>query len=186
MPSMTGQAMPDNRTAVAMHTAHRLDDLTANLAHASEHLQAARRARGQLRTFHAGHVAVHLGHALDAGHALAANLRQHYPAEGAEYDATSRAIGLAKALSDAARTATTAHLAQSILYDLGHASRHADVLLTPGSPALWRFNADHCDKHLASAEDHAVRLAVHLRDNYPAEARYLAALPVGALLPRRR
>jgi predicted ABC-type ATPase len=42
----------------------------------------------------------------------------------------------------------------------------------PGGPE-WDFDAQHCESHLAGAAEHAGKLAVHLTDNYPAEARWL-------------
>jgi predicted ABC-type ATPase len=166
----------DDPTAVAMFTAHRLDEIAQQLAHATERMQAARAASGDLRAYHSGHVARHLAGALDAGRLLAANLRAHYPAEGAELDKTTETIGLAKALSEDAKAATTAHLLQTVMYDAGHASRHAQAMLGEPAPDVWGFNADHAEKHLGGAAEHVRKLAVHLHDNYPDEGRWLARL----------
>lgn len=353
VPASEGGPVPADRTAVAMFTAHRLDEAAQQLAHATERLQAARGASGDLRAYHSGHVARHLGNALEAGHLLAANLREHYPAEGAELDATTEAIGLARgyelnprgawisldlpagiimpvpggvtdhhitviylgpdvddeafaqacdraqaaataipgplagmvggigtfppsggsdgkipawtgvvlpgaerirstledlsasehktwaphvtvayvepgeplpgpvpshqvtfshlsvhrgdsevarfplgggpaemggtpgadaavglarALSEDAKAATTAHLLQTVLYDGGHAVRHAQAMLDEPEPDLWSFNAGHAEKHLGGAVEHVAKLTQHLRDNYPEEAKWLTEL----------
>ena len=52
---------------VAMYTAHRVDDCGRHLAHASERLDAARKAGGDLRDGHMAHVA----HQLDDAHTSA-------------------------------------------------------------------------------------------------------------------
>ena len=177
IPASGGAPVPDDPDAVAMYTAHRLDEAAQQLARATGHLQAARKASGELRAYHSGHVARHLGNALDAGHVLAANLREHYPAEGGELDKTTETIGLAKALSEDAKAATAAHLLQTVLYDCGHASRHAQAMLDEPSPDdLWSFNADHAEKHLGGAVEHVAKLTEHLRDNYPEEGKWLAGL----------
>lgn len=351
IPASDGALVPDDGTAVAMATAHSLAEAAQQLARATERLQAARQATGDLRAYHSGHVARHLGNALEAGHLLAANLREHYPAEGAELDKTTGAVGLARgydlnpqwgwisldlppgtiapapggvqdhhvtviflgsdvddeafaqacdrareaaaampgplagtvggigtfppsggsdgkvpawagvvlpgaerlrssledlsasehpdwkphvtiaytepgealpapvpqtqvmfthlsvhrgddevarfplgggpaempgaapalslarALSEDAKAATTAHLLQTVLYHAGHASRHAQAMAgEPGPDEVWSFNADHAGKHLDGAVEHSAKLAVHLKDNYPQEGRWLAGL----------
>ncbi len=96
IPASGGAPVPDDPDAVAMYTAHRLDEAAQQLARATGHLQAARGASGDLRAYHSGHVTRHMGNALKAGHLLAANLREHYPAEGSELDKTTKTIGLAR------------------------------------------------------------------------------------------
>lgn len=87
-------------------------------------------------------------------------------------------IGLAKAVSPEAKAATTAHLLETTLHEMTHGIRHAQAMLDDPGPdgAEWQFNADHCQKHLGGAVEHAGKLASHFRDNYPAEAKWLAGL----------
>lgn len=181
-------AVPNDRNAIAIHTAHRLSDVITNLAYASGRLRAARSSSGDLQQYHTSHAAAHVQRALDAAHALADNLRRHYPREGAELDALSKAISLARALSEDAGIATTAHLAESVVHHTAHGTRHIRAMLTPdGSDALYRFNHKHAVTHVSSALDHARRLAGHLADNpdrYPHESRHLARLPVTVAPPR--
>jgi len=171
-----GLPVPDDKTAVVMFTAHRVDDTLHELAHASERMTAARKAAGGLRGYHCGHVARHLQNALDAAHDLAANIREHYPAEAAELEQVRQHIGLAEAVSSGAKAATTAHLLETTLHELTHGKRHADAMLAGTPDAEWEFNADHAAKHLGGAAEHAGKLAEHFADNYPDEARWLAEL----------
>lgn len=173
-----GLPVPDDPDAVSMFTAHRVDDILRQLAHASERMQAARAAAADpgLRGYHCARIARHLGAALDAGHYLAANIRGHYPAEAAELDTVADTVGLAKAVSGEAKAATTAHLLETTLHELTHGSRHAEAMLTGTPDAEWEFNASHCEKHLGGAVEHAGKLAQHFRDNYPAEGKWLAGL----------
>jgi hypothetical protein len=169
--------IPDDPTAIAMFTAHRLDDTVSHLAHATERMQVARATDDpELRAYHSRHITRHLAVALDAGHALAANLRQHYPAEGAELDAVAQTVGLAKALTPEVKAATTAHLLETCLHEETHGVRHAEQMLNPDPPDVWEFNADHARKHLAGAVEHAGKLRGHMRDNYPDVAKWLAGL----------
>jgi hypothetical protein len=171
--------IPDDPAQAPLFTAFHVDDTGRYLAHAAGRLRAAHNCGGDERRGHVAHLSADLLHALTAAHRLAANLRRHYPAEGAELDATAAAIGLARALSEPAKAATTAHLTQTVMFDTGHAARHAAAMLVPGGDgALWKFNAGHCGSHLRTAAEHAVKLAEHLRDNYPAEAAHLAGLGV--------
>jgi len=173
-----------DRASVALYTAHRLDDLANSLNQASGHLQAARGTSGELRTRHAARATAHLGHALDAGHDLAAHLKENYPAENAELAELTKAIGLAKAVSDDAKAATAAHLLESVLHDAAHAHRHARAMVAGGTAALSQFNLAHGVKHLQGATRHARKLGAHLRDNYPNEWGHLSGLPLAAALPR--
>jgi 2'-5' RNA ligase len=348
-----GLPVPDDPAAVSIFTAHRIDEVLHKLSHASERMTAARSASGDLRKYHAERLAGHLKSALNAGHDLAANLRAHYPDEGAELDAVAKtvglargyeltarsgmisldlpqgtvtpvpggvsdhhvtvvylgpdiddkafgeacarakaaaaaipgplkgtvsgigtfkpsgssdgkvpawarvalpgaerlrgsledlsasehkdwkphvtlayvepgedlpapvpatpvtfthlsvhrgddevkrfplggkaaalaaetvsgqAVGLAKAVSDDARAATTAHLTETSLHELTHADRHARQMTEDTPDAEFDFNADHAEKHLAGAAEHAGKLAQHLADNYPAESAWLRGL----------
>lgn len=178
--TLTAQAAqavpPDDPAAVAMFTAHRLDDSSRSIGHAIERMAAARKAAGTVRAYHVTHLNSHLAAALDNGHQLAASVRAHYPAEAAELQQLQEAIGLAKALYPAARVATFAHLLQTILYHEAHAARHAKALLAGRDGPAWDFDADHTQVHLDGAAEHIGKLISHVRDNYPAEARYLARL----------
>ena len=168
--------VPDDPTAVAMFTAHRVDDCGKHLAHASERLDAARDATGTLRDYHMGHVTHHLGSAHRSAHELAANLRARYPAEGAELDALTGVVGLAVSVSEDAKTATTAHLTQTICNHLAHTIRHVAAMGEDPEPAVWGFNAEHARTHLDGALEHVGKITRHLRSNYPAEAGFLAGL----------
>lgn len=95
IPATEGGPVPDDKTAVSMFTAHRVDEMLQQLGHATERMTAARAASGGLRAYHSGHIARHLGNALDAAHALAGNIRAHYPAEAAELEAVKENVGLA-------------------------------------------------------------------------------------------
>lgn len=175
-----GLPVPGDPAAVSIFTAHRTDDTLHQLGHAAERMQAARSSSGDLRAYHCVHVAGHLQAALDAAHDLAANLREHYPAEAAELDAVAESVGLAEAVSGDAKAATTAHLLETTLHELTHASRHAQQMLEDTPEAEWEFNADHCEHHLGGAAEHADKLRGHLTDNYPAEGRWLAGLEQAA------
>lgn len=89
---------------------------------------------------------------------------------------SGQTVGLAKAVSDDARAATTAHLLETTLHELTHADRHAKQMVEDTPDDEWDFNADHCAKHLGGAVEHAGKIREHFRDNYPAEARWLAGL----------
>jgi predicted ABC-type ATPase len=161
---------------VAMYTAHRVDDCGRHLAHASERLDAARKAGGDLRDGHMAHVAHQLDDAHTSAHQLAGNLRAHYPAEGAELDALMGVVGLAVSVSKDAKTATTAHLVQTTCNHLAHTIRHVTAMGEDPAEAVWDFNAEHARTHLDGALEHVGKLTRHLEDNYPAEAGFLAGL----------
>jgi hypothetical protein len=84
-----GLPVPDDPAAVSIFTAHRIDEILHKLAHASQRMEAARAASGDLRKYHAERLAGHLKAALDAGHAgavghagkLSVHFRDNYPAE---------------------------------------------------------------------------------------------------------
>lgn len=167
---------PPKKTA-AMMTAHRVNDMRLSLAHAIERMDAACKTKDpEIRKYEAVHIRNHLARTINGGHLLADNLRRNYPAEGRELDATMKTLGLAKALSPAMMSATTAHLLETILNECTHASRHAQFLSKPEPFAEWDFNARHVSDHLNGALKHAVKLSEHIMDNYPAEAKLLAEL----------
>jgi hypothetical protein len=168
--------VPDDPTAVAMYTAHRVDDAGKHLAHASERLDAAREAAGALRDYHMAHCTHHLDGAHVSAHQLAGNLRAHYPAEGTELDALTGTVGLAVSVSQDAKTATTAHLTQTICNHLAHTIRHVEAMGDDPDPDVWGFNADHARTHLDGAMEHVGKLTGHLKDNYPAEGGFLKGL----------
>jgi hypothetical protein len=172
----TALPVPGDPAAVAMYTAHRTDDAGKHLAHASERLDAARKADGTLRAYHMAHCSHHLDDAHVSAHQLAANLRAHYPAEGAELDALMGVVGLAVSVSEDAKTATTAHLVQTTCNHLAHTIRHVQAMADDPAPEVWDFNAEHARTHLDGALEHVGKLTNHLRDNYPAEAGFLAGL----------
>jgi predicted ABC-type ATPase/2'-5' RNA ligase len=95
---------------------------------------------------------------------------------GAQVIGLATAAELAKAVSDDAKTATTAHLLETTLHEETHGLRHAQAMTEPASDEEWAFNADHAEKHLAGAVEHAGKLRTHFADNYPAEAGHLAGL----------
>lgn len=171
-----GVPVPDDKAAVAMFTAHRLDEILYQLAHASERMRAARAASGDLRAYHSARIDRHLQHALESGHALTENIRGHYPAEAGELERVKQAIGLAKSLTPDLKANTTAHLLETSLHEMTHGARHAAAMLDTEPDDVWEFNADHCEKHLGGAVEHAGKLRQHFADNYPAEARWLDGL----------
>jgi hypothetical protein len=172
---------PADPAAVALFTAHRVGDTLHALAHATQRMKAARAATGDLRAHHSDAVRGHLADALNHGHQLVTHIRGHYPAEAAELEQVRQHIGLAKAVSGAAKTATTAHLLETVLHEETHGIRHADAMTgDPDDDEVWGFNADHAEKHLGGAVEHAGKLADHFRDNYPEVAKWLPRPPVTA------
>ncbi len=172
-----GLPVPDDKTDVSMFTAHRLDDLIGQLSHAAERMQAARATSSpDLRAYRASHIRRHLGDALEAAHLLIENIRGHYPAEAAELEQVKQHVGLAKSLTPEVKAATTAHLLETTLHECTHGVRHAEAMLKTDPADVWEFNADHAEKHLSGAVEHASKLAAHFRDNYPDEAKWLAGL----------
>jgi hypothetical protein len=171
-----GLPVPDDPAAVSLFTAHRVDEIGHKLSHALQRMQAARDAAGDVRKYHASLLAGHLEAALKAGHDLTAHIKDHYPPEAAELGEVADAVGLAKAVSDEARAATTSHLTETTLHELAHASRHAQAMLGDTPEDEQAFNIEHCAKHLDGAAEHAGKLRHHLADNYPGEAKWLAGL----------
>jgi hypothetical protein len=49
-------------------------------------------------------------------------------------------------------------------------------MLRPEPKLVWDFNADHARKHLKGAQEHIDKLAEHVADNYPGEAKWLRLL----------
>lgn len=169
---------PADKTSKQMLTAHRVDDTIKALAHAQERMDAALKSSptAKLRGYHAMHLANHLADALDQVHFLVDNLRRHYPAEYRELLALKKCIALSKSVSPATKPATFAHLTETTLHELSHAKRHADLMLRTEPRNVWDFNADHARKHLEGAREHAAKIAEHLLDNYPGEAKWLRYL----------
>lgn len=62
---------------------------------------------------------------------------------------------------------TIAHLMSGVQYDLSHAIRHAESL-KKAKPSEVAFHQEHMEKHAKSAADHADRLQLALRHQYPA------------------
>jgi hypothetical protein len=167
--------VPGTKTAKAMFTAHRVDDTLRHLAHAAERLVQAKQGKA-LRGYHMIHVNNHLSHALDTSHDLVRSVRKNYLPEARELEALSKTLGLARSVSTDAKVVTFAHLLQTLLYHEAHAKRHAAAMLDPDLDAAWKFNYDHAHTHLEGAFDHCYKLARHIEDNYPDEARWLADL----------
>jgi hypothetical protein len=170
---------PDD-PAAAMVTARHLHDTGRYLTAASGHLDAAREAPAGDPDDHLGKCAASLDGAHASAHHLAAHLRSHYPAEGADLDALTSTIGLARSVSDQARTATTAHLTQTICNHLGHTIEHVKAMAADGTPKVREFNWQHGRTHLDGALEHAAKLTKHLQANYPEEGKRLAELKAGA------
>jgi len=167
--------VPKATVPKTMYTAHRVDDCLRQLSHAGQRLVQAKKSRA-LRAYHMEHVNNHLSHALDSAHQLAENVQRNYPAEARELAALSKTLGLAVSVSPEAKAATFAHLLQTVLYHQAHAKRHAEVMRNPDPDPVWRFNYEHAHAHMKGALEHCYKLARHLEDNYPDEARYLEDL----------
>jgi hypothetical protein len=175
---------PTPFAARAIMTAHRVDDLLRHLLHIAERAVVLRQAKmADERRYHCIHLDNHLSGALDQAHGLMENLRANYPAEGAELAALKQTLGLAKAVGAPEKAATTAHLTETTANHLTHAKRHSILLLNPVSPEAWDFSFGHVENHVKAARAHAVKLAEHLRDNYPAEARWLKGLDTALTAP---
>jgi 2'-5' RNA ligase len=102
-----------------------------------------------------------------------------FPLGGGKVDmciSDSRTMDLAKSVSPASKAASFAHLLQTVMYDGAHAQRHAEAMLGDTDDACWQFDADHAEKHLEGACEHAHKLAEHILDNYPVEAKCLRGL----------
>lgn len=171
--------VPHDKTAAAMFTAHRTGDIINQMSHAAERVVAAQKATTpELRRYHSIHIINHATLATRAAHQLRDNLKRNYPAEARELAKLNDVASCSVSVSPKAKTASFAHLVQTILYNLGHAKRHADALLddSPGKQDVWQFNLDHASRHINGTIEHALKLAEHLRDNYPAEAHWLKVL----------
>jgi len=165
---------PDDPIATSMLTAHAVDDAGHHLSHASQRLDAAGEASGDLRSHHLEHCARHLDDARRSAHDLAGNLRASYPGEGTALDDLVSTVGLAVAVSDGAREATTGHLTQTVCHHIGHAVEHVKAMAADPDPDEWAFDAAHAGKHLGEAVEHVGKLRDHLVSNYPREAAFLA------------
>lgn len=65
---------------------------------------------------------------------------------------------------------TTAHLMQTVAYNIGHAITHNKAALDASDKNDRQFNLEHTDHHLEEAQDHLLRLMEHIREHYPKEA----------------
>ena len=169
-------AEPPDGPPAALVTARHLRDTSRHLAAASGHLDAAREAKAGDPDDRIGQCATSLDAAHASAHKLAAHLRDSYPSEGVELDKLTGTIGLAVSVSDQAKTATTAHLTQTICNHLGHTIAHVKAMGDDPDPEVRKFNWEHARTHMDGAIEHAGKLTHHLRDNYPDEAGHLAAL----------
>jgi len=168
---------PTPADAKAIMTAHRVDDMLGSVNHATERVIELKKAKTpDERRYRSIHLDNHMSRALDQVHGLMQNLRTNYPAEAAELAALKQTLGLAKAVGTTEKTATTAHLTATVANELAHAKRHSITMLRPEPAAAWEFNFGHAASHLEGARKHIVKLAEHIRDNYPAEARWLSGL----------
>jgi len=165
--------VPDDRGAAAMFTAHRLNDVRTQLAHASGHMRGVQASDGEIRQYHSAHLSHHVEQAMNQAARLKDHVLAHYPDEASEWTSVNTAMHLAVSVSPAAKAASFAHLLQTIMYDGAHADRHAKSMLTGESDAERDFDAEHADKHLRGAQEHTDKLAEHIRDNYPDEAGWL-------------
>lgn len=168
--------VPDDKTAAAMFTAHRLNDILTELAHASERMKVMRKTGGELRHYHGLHFLNHMTEVLDQADLLKDNMLRNYPAEAAQWRAIVKVMNLAVAVNPPAKVASFAHLLQTIMYDGAHAEQHARAMLADKTDPEWTFDADHAEKHMNGAREHALKLAGHIRDNYPAEWHWLHEL----------
>ena len=166
---------PRDRIPAAMFTAHRISDILTHLAHAGAHMQMMRKS-SELRGYHGEHFDNHVSGAMEQAGQLKDNMLVHYPAEAAEWRRLSQVMNLAVSVNPAAKAATFSHLLQTIMYDGAHCARHAHAMLTDNTDAEWTFDADHAEKHLDGAREHALKLAGHIRDNYPIEWHWLHEL----------
>ncbi len=166
---------PVPRAARAMYTAHRTHNVLNFLAHAEERLGQAKAGKA-LRAYHMMHVNNHLSNSLDDMHNLVDSLKLNYPAEYRELQALTKTLGLARSVDAPAKVATFAHLLQTVLYHLAHAKRHAEVMRDPDPAQVWDFNFEHAKEHLKGALSHGFKLARHIKDNYPEEAKWLNEL----------
>lgn len=175
-PGQLTHLVPADAVATSMLTAHAVDDCRHHLAHASQHLDAAGDASGDVRAHHLDRCARHLDGARTAALGLAGHLRAHYPGEGAALDSLVGTVGLAEAVSDQAREATTGHLTQTVCHHIGHAAEHAGAMAADTGPEEQAFDAEHARKHLDEGIEHVGKLRAHLVSNYPREAAHLAGL----------
>lgn len=168
---------PGDPDSKEMLVAHRIDDTVRAIGHGEERMSAALKcSTSKLRGYHSIHIANHLAVALNNMHFMLEDLRLHYPAEWAELMALKQCVGLAKALDKKTRVATSAHLTETVLHELTHAKRHADLMLKPDPKNVWDFNADHARKHLKGAQEHIDKLSEHMVDNYPGVGRWIKLL----------
>jgi hypothetical protein len=170
-------ATPGDKDTRQMLVAHRIDDTVRAVGHGEERMGAALATTDpKLRRYHSIHIANHLAVGLNNMHFLVDDLKRHYPAEWAELEALKQCVGLARSLTQGTKVATFSHLVETVLHELTHAKRHADLMVKPEPKLVWEFNADHVRKHLMGAHEHVDKLSEHVFDNYPGEARWLRLL----------
>lgn len=90
--------VPGDPTAVAMFTAHRINDIADELAHAKERMKVMRKTGGELRHYNNLHLANHIDITLDQANQLKENMLEHYPAEADEWRVLARVMNLANEL----------------------------------------------------------------------------------------
>ena len=156
-----------------MAMAHRTDALGYETSHAKERLDAAIAAKpGPGRAPHVAAVRSHINGGLDHAHRLVKIICLYYGPVGAEYDKLLQLMNGER--KSPAPGDTMAHLAQTIQYQLAHASRHADAM--EAHPKDFDFNAEHTTSHVDGAIEHLAKFRQNLIDSYPAEAQYLKDL----------
>jgi len=104
------------------------------------------------------------------------HLSVHRGSDVTRYPLGGGSVEMAQSVNPEAKAASFAHLLQTIKYDGAHARRHSIAMLTGTDEAAWKFDADHAEKHMRGAREHASKLAEHLSDNYPREAELLKGL----------
>lgn len=164
---------PEKEPTPPMAMAHRTDAIGYETSHAKERLSAAIAAKaGADRSQHVTAVRSHITNGLEHTHRLVRVMQLYYEPEGAEYNQLLRLM--APPRSSPAPGDTMAHLAQTLQYQLAHASRHAEAM--QAHPADFDFNADHTANHVDGAIEHLAKFRQNLIDSYPAEAGYLKDL----------
>jgi 2'-5' RNA ligase len=91
-----GLPVPDDPAAISIFTAHRVNSILHQVAHATERMQAAQAATGDLREYHVTHIVKHLERALNSAHEMTENLREHYGPEADELQQVKETVGLAR------------------------------------------------------------------------------------------
>jgi len=171
--------LPEQPTAHHMIIAHRIDNMNNTLQHAKQRAAEASKVCGDntLRRYHLGHVIRALDDAKSECNDLSRALPGEYDGEAKELAAVQKGATLrGKALNGQQKMATFAHLLDSVAHNIAHSQRHAESASGDRSAAEAGFDMEHLHTHLDASLEHAVKLAKHVRDNYPAEWKYLAKL----------